>query len=162
MTEPLGRVVAIFTAPDKGVPMEKQASVFASAGKGLEGDRYARKLGSFSLIRTEVVRHVTLISDEGFDASTDWLRLKGMPTFDRFETRRNIYTYGVDVNDLVGKEFLVGEVRMRGVELADPCNRPSALARKKGFREAFGGRAGIRAAVLTDGDIEFGSEIRLA
>lgn len=162
MTEPLGRVVAIFTAPDKGVPMKKQTSVFASAGKGLEGDRYARKLGSFSFIRTEVVRHMTLISDEGFEASNDWLRLKGMPTFDRFETRRNIYTYGVDVNDLVGKEFFVGEVRMCGVELANPCNRPSQLAGKKGFKEAFAGRGGLRTEVLSDGEIEFGSEISLA
>jgi len=157
----VGRVISIFTCPDKGNPMERQESVFATAGAGLEGDRYARKRGAYSLVRTEVPRHVTLISDEAFAEANDWLRDKGMTTFDRAETRRNIYTYGVDLNALVGREFLVGEVRMRGVELADPCHRPSALSGKKGFKEAFAGRGGLRAEILSDGDIEVGTEISL-
>ena len=37
------------------------------------------------------------------------------------DTRRNIITQGIRLNDLVGKEFSIGNVRFKGVELCEPC-----------------------------------------
>ena len=76
------------------------------------------------------------------------------------ETRRNIVTEGVDVNSLLGREFQVGTVRMRGAEPTRPCHRPSALVQKTGFAEAFAIRGGVRAEVLSDGTIYVGDLLR--
>ncbi|MEH6467949.1 MAG: MOSC domain-containing protein, partial [Porticoccus sp.] len=79
-------------------------------------------------------------------------------------TRRNILTRGVRLNELVGKEFKIGGVVLRGVELCEPCrslgaalessNLPSKLVIEK-----FLHRGGLRVDVLASGVIEIGQEV---
>jgi len=153
-------VVGICVAPAAGMPMETRESAEARAGAGLVGDRYSEGKGAFSKVEPGKKRHVTLISLEETTMGNVWLQSKDMKPFLLVETRRNIVTCGIDLHALVGKEFSVGPVRMRGVELADPCHRPSALAKKPGFRYAFTkGGAGIRAEILNDGVIKLEDEI---
>lgn len=144
-----GTVLAIYVAKEKGGPMERQRKARAMAGKGLEGDRYGAGEGSWSKDR-RVARDVTFISREAIDESNAMLD----EPFSWEETRRNIVTTGVDLNALVGKEFRVGTVRMRGVEFADPCGRPTRLANKPDFKDAFENRGGLRATILNDGEID--------
>jgi len=54
---------------------------------------------------------------------------------------------------LLGKEFRIGAVRLRGSEPARPCRIPSAVAGKPGFAEAYRDRGGVRAEILSDGNI---------
>lgn len=49
---------AIFVALRVGIPMEERAEVCASAGAGLEGDRYATGDGAWSKARS-AIRHVS-------------------------------------------------------------------------------------------------------
>ncbi|PZS09409.1 MAG: MOSC domain-containing protein, partial [Chloroflexi bacterium] len=35
--------------------------------------------------------------------------------------RRNLVTRGIDLNGLVGREFMIGAVRCRGMRLCEPC-----------------------------------------
>jgi MOSC domain-containing protein YiiM len=156
MTELQPRVTAIFISPDKGIPMQSQERINAIAGIGLEGDRYARGTGAYSKSKREVIRHVSLVSQEAIDAANT----ANGTTFTAAETRRNILTEGIDLNELVGQEFSVGGVRMKGVGLCDPCARPSALSGKPGFEPAFRQRGGLRAEILTDGDIILGDTIQ--
>lgn len=149
MAEGQPRVTAIFISPDKGIPMQAQTKVHAIAGKGLEGNRYARGTGAYSRSKREVIRHISLVSQEAIDAAN----AENGTTFTPAETRRNIVTQGIDLNGLVNQEFSVGGVRMRGVELCDPCARPSALSHKSGFEPAFRQRGGLRAEILSNGDI---------
>ena len=72
------------------------------------------------------------------------------------ETRRNIVVAYFPLNRLVGKEFIIGEALMRGIELCDPCQRPSKLSGKDGFEEAFAGFGGLRAEVIIGGTIKVG------
>jgi MOSC domain-containing protein YiiM len=75
--------------------------------------------------------------------------------------RRNIVTDGVSLNDLVGKEFYVGEVRIRGIRLCEPC---SYLA-KISFPEILKGlvhKGGLRAQILSEGLIRVGDTIHVA
>lgn len=150
-----GKVLALYVSPEKGRAMEVRTSVYALAGIGLEGDRYALGQGAFSDAKRATVRHVSLISQEAIDEANAMLERP----FDRSETRRNIVTQGADLNALVGKEFLVGPVRMRGIELCDPCQRPSKLAGKEGFEKAFPMRGGLRAEILSSGPIAVGDGI---
>ncbi len=145
-------VIAIFICPDKGEPMQEFDSVRAIAGRGLEGDRYAEGKGAYSKSKRVTTRHASLIAIEAIDAANYENGTDFLPS----DTRRNIVTSGIDLNSLVGQEFTVGEVSMKGVELCDPCARPSALSGKKGFEPAFQNRGGLRAEVLTDGLIRKG------
>jgi MOSC domain-containing protein YiiM len=61
-----------------------------------------------------------------------------------------------ELNDYVGKNFLLGNIQCKGVELCAPCQRPAELLSKSDFMNAFEGRGGLRAEVLTSGNIKIG------
>lgn len=148
MTE--ARVVEIYTAADKGLPMQRVNQAYAMGGKGLQGDRYAEGRGAFSK-NSRVKRHVTLIRSEDIEIANAGLEVRYTPA----ETRRNIVTEDIYLNWLVDKEFSIGRVVMRGVELCTPCKRPEKLSGKPGFEEAFEysgvNFGGLRAEILTSG-----------
>jgi MOSC domain-containing protein YiiM len=77
------------------------------------------------------------------------------------ETRRNITTFGVDLNGLVGRRFFVGNVLCVGTRLCNPCQYLADLLHKAVVRPLVG-RAGLRADVLTEGRIHVGDPIRVA
>lgn len=152
----MASVVAIFTCRTKGLPMQESVSVKALEGLGLDNDRYA--LGTGAYPRTDSrPRDVSLISLEAIREAN---RVSGT-SFTMAETRRNIITTDIDLNQLVGKEFWVGDVKMYGVEPCDPCPRPGKLAGKGGtaFKTAFTQRGGLRAKILTNGIITVGDPI---
>lgn len=140
--------VQIFIASEAGEPMCEVTEAKALKNLGLEGDRYAGDKGAWSKSGRSVKRQVSLIEQEAID------RAGGK--FLASETRRNIVVSGFPLNRLVGKEFIVGESLMRGVELCDPCQRPSKLCGKDGFPELFDGSGGLRAEILIGGTIKVG------
>ena len=155
----MSKVVALYTCASASQPMEVCVQVRALAGSGLVGDRYATNQGTLSRSARQAVRQVTLIAREAIEEANGDLTKRGLAPFGVHETRRNIVTEGVDVNSLLGREFQVGNVRMRGAEPTRPCHRPSALVQKTGFAEAFANRGGLRAEVLSDGIINVGDLI---
>ena len=155
----MSKVVGLYTCADAGDALVAQTEVHAFKGSGIVGDRYATNQGFFSRPGQDKIRHVTLIACEAIEEANVELAKQGMPAFGPHETRLNIVTAGVDVNALLGREFSIGKVRMRGTEMTNPCNRTSALAKKTGFREAFASRGGVRAEILSDGVISIGDPI---
>lgn len=149
-----GRIVAIYVSPAEGKPMEERGEVRALAGTGLEGDRYAALVGKFSRAAEHRKQAVTLIEREAVEAARDEYGVE----LDEVETRRNLVTEGVPVNHLVGREFTVGGVRMRGDELAEPCTYLESLTRD-GVRQALIHRGGLRAEILDDGPIRVGDAV---
>src|SRR5271166_6996975 len=104
-----GTVESIYIAPTaEGVP-QSVAQATAIPGTGLEGDRYALKRGTF--YKPEPDRELTLIEAEAIEA----LRRDYDIELSAGDARRNIVTRGVALNHLVGKEFTVGSVRIRGL-----------------------------------------------
>jgi MOSC domain-containing protein YiiM len=74
------------------------------------------------------------------------------------EARRNVVTDGVPLNHLVGHEFQIGEVRVRGIRLCEPCGHLQALTGRpviKGLRH----RGGLRAQILNQGVIRVGDVV---
>jgi len=150
-----GRLVAIYVAAAARVPMAACDRIAAVAGVGLEGDRYATATGTYSGVGTGA-RDVTLIEREAVDA----VRVDDGGIDVREDlTRRNLVTEGVALNHLVGRTFRVGEVRMRGLRLAEPCAYLEQLTALPGLREAFVHRGGLRAEILDDGELRVGDEI---
>src|SRR3989338_11211477 len=142
-----GNVAHIFISSNEGEPMQELQTVKAVEQLGLEGDRYAGERGAWSKSKRKVIRQVSLIEQEAIDRAGASLEIPFLSK----ETRRNIVVSDFPLNDLIGKEFSVGNVRMRGVELCDPCKRPSKLVGKHGFEESFAGYGGLRAEILTTG-----------
>jgi MOSC domain-containing protein YiiM len=155
----MGGVVGLYVSPGIGERMQPRAAVQALAGRGLEGDRYAMGLGSYSRVARHAVRHVSLIARESIAAANKELVERGLMPFEPDETRRNIIVEGADVYALLGQEFRIGAVRLRGIEPTRPCQIPSVAANKTGFREAYHGRGGVRAEVLSDGSISIGDAL---
>jgi len=151
-----GTVVSIHTTPAAGEPMETLPEVRALAGRGLEGDRYSTGAGYYSPHPSEGGREVTLIETETLEAlSAAGIKLSAA------ESRRNIATSGVPLNHLVGRDFQVGAVRMRGTRLCEPCRRLEGLI-QAGVMAALIHRGGLRARILDDGVIRVGDTITLA
>ena len=134
--------------------LESVPEVRAVPGKGLEGDRYFRGEGSFSK-NPGGGRQVTLVAQR--DARSARARARHQAAR-RAETRRNLLTSGVPLNDLVGKEFQVGAVRMKGVRLAEPCNHLERLT-QPGVLKGLVHRAGLRADILDEGVLRVGDAI---
>lgn len=151
----MGNVVKIFVCEDMGLPMVNLESVLAIKGVGLEGDRYSTGKGAYSKSRRITIRQVSLIAEESIHEANVGLSDPFLPE----ETRRNILTRGVNLNDLVGKKFKVGVVEMFGIEHCTPCQRPSVLSKKKGFEKAFTSRGGLRAEILSGGIINVGDHV---
>jgi MOSC domain-containing protein YiiM len=151
-----GRLVSIYVAPVGGAPMEARDHVATTAGAGLHDDRYAAGTGTYSGTGTGA-RDVTLIEREVVDA----VRVHEGVDVHEDETRRNLVTEGVALNDLVDRTFTVGAVRMRGVRLAAPCTYLEQLTGRAGVRAALEGRGGLRAEILDDGELRVGDAITL-
>ena len=116
--------------------------------------------GSYSNLPRPAARHISLIAREAIEASNEELVRRELTPFEPGETRRNVVVEGVDVYALLHREFRIGAVRLSGSEPTLPCRIPSAVAGKTGFAEAYHGRGGIRAEVLSDGIISIGDFIQ--
>src|SRR3989442_2531718 len=147
-----GRLVAIYTTTTGGAPMDAHDERRVIAGAGLEGDRYATKLGEYSE-RGGPGREVTLIAREAIVAANE----RGV-TIAEHETRRNLVTEGVDLTNLIGKTFAVGEAVLVGVRACPPCAYLEDLTRP-GVKAGLEGGDSLRADVVRDGTLRVGDEI---
>ena len=144
----------ILIADSPASPMASPSEAHAVPGRGLEGDRYFAGSGTFSPRPQKPDFEITLIEQEKIEA---FARESGLP-FNAAHARRNIVTAGVDLNSLVGRDFRIGQVSIRGIRLCEPC---SHLA-KTSFPETLKGlahKAGLRAQILSDGYIRVGDPI---
>jgi MOSC domain-containing protein YiiM len=142
-------VEAIFVASEPGelpAPVER---IRAHAGRGLEGNRYFWEDGD-----APPGRGVTLIAAEAMDA----VALEGNISIEPAATRRNVLTRGIDVNELVGKRFRIGDVECEGVELCEPCTHLESMT-EPGVIKALAHRGGLNADILTDGEINVGDPV---
>ncbi|MGH7830187.1 MAG: MOSC domain-containing protein [Candidatus Binatia bacterium] len=128
----------------------------AVPGKGLEGDRYFSRTGTFSRDQNPS-NELTLIESEAMEA----LKRDYDIDLQAKDSRRNIATQGVPLNHLVGSEFQVGEVTLRGIRLCEPCSHLEQLGRK-GVMRGLIHRGGLRAEILTEGKIRVGDRIDAA
>jgi hypothetical protein len=143
-----GTVEEIWIAEVAGEPARRLRVVQALAGRGLVGDRHVNGTGTFpsglpgsalTIIEAEVC--------ESFE-----------PPLRPDEHRRNLITRGIELNALVGRDFMIGDVRCRGMRLCEPCKVADRYAARPILR-ALIHRGGLRADILQDGQIRVGDPI---
>jgi MOSC domain-containing protein YiiM len=150
-----GWVEVVAIADRAEAPMQQIATARAIPGRGLEGDRYASSVGTFTPRSGHGVGYdLTLIEAEVLDelTLTDGHRLGYA------EARRNIVTRGIDLNTLVGQRFRVGDVECIGRRLCEPCAHLERLTHSGVLRKLIH-RGGLRADILTAGNITVGAII---
>ena len=150
-----GTVAAIALAERATGEMRIFDQAKALANRGMDGDRYAAKAGTFTP-GSETARgyDLTLIEAEVLDSLT-------LPNGGRLgyaEARRNIVTRGIDLNALVGRRFRVGDAECLGQRLCEPCSHLERLTTKGTLRGLIH-RGGLRADVFRDGEIKTGDRI---
>lgn len=148
-----GRLLAIAIHPSKAAPMAPRDSVAVVAGSGIVDDYYSLGKHGSGVVRPD--QQVTLIEAEAIAAACHDYKLE----FDHLATRRNLLTEGAPLNHLVGKDFSVGEVILRGVELCEPCGHVEKLT-IPGIKQSLIHRGGLRAQVVRSGTLQVGDAIR--
>jgi len=147
-----GTVESIHIAARAVEPTRSVAEIRALPGKGLEGNRYATQQGTFSKPKPD--HELTLIEAEAMEAAARDYQMQLAPG----EARRNVVTRGVPLNHLVGKEFSIGDVRVRGIRLCEPCDHLQTVTGKSVIK-SFLHRGGLRAQILSEGIIRVGTTI---
>jgi MOSC domain-containing protein YiiM len=137
----MGVVEAITLVLDPSGATRAVESAAAEAGRGLDGDYHS----DLTLIAAEALEG--LREDTGIELSGE-------------QSRRNLLTRGIDLNGLVGRRFTVGAVEAVGVELAEPCTKLRRLSGEPGVLRGLVHRGGLRADVVSSGQIAVGDEVR--
>ena len=148
-----GSVVSLHIAPTGAAVMQTVSSVRAVAERGLKGDRYFTGVGTYSK-KPGSGRQVTLIESEAIESLKRECGVELSPG----QTRRNVVTRGVALNHLVDREFFLGEVRLRGMRLCEPCAHLERLSARGALRGLIH-RGGLRAEILTGGRVKIGDAI---
>ena len=152
----MAHLIEILIANSPSSPMESRDNVHAIPGRGLEGDRYFSGHGTFSPQPHKPDYEVTLIQREHIEA---FQTASALP-FTSKHARRNLVCEGVDLNSLVGKDFLVGGVRLRGIRLCEPCNYLAKLT-CPAVLQGLAHKGGLRAQILSEGILHTGDLIVL-
>lgn len=148
-----GTVIAIHVTDKAAAPMKAVPEARAEAGRGLEGDRYYTKVGTYSETPGSG-REVTLVESEAIEALEHEYGVKLAPG----DTRRNITTRGIALNHLVDHEFRVGEVTLRGTRLCEPCAHLQSMTHEK-VLEGLVHRGGLRCDIVSGGVIRNGDTV---
>ena len=144
----MGKILAIQIAPVPHQAMARLDQVEAIPGIGLAGNHHTRKP------KPGAGREVTLIESEALAAL---IREYGIE-ISHAESRRNLLTEGIALNHLVGREFMIGEVRAIGIELCEPCGHLARLTGKK-VKPGLVHRGGLRTEILLGGTIRVGDKV---
>ena len=147
----MGKVLKIGISKNIGSKIQIQSlnEVEAIAGKGLINDKHFKD-------GNEVRCQITLIEIENIN----YYNRISNTTIPAISFRRNIITEGIKLNELVGKEFIIGKVRVKAHDLCRPCKYLEESLKQKNIVKEFLRKGGLRCEILTDGKIFIGDIIK--
>jgi MOSC domain-containing protein YiiM len=139
-----GHIESIHVVAETSGAPEARERVTVVAGRGIEGDRKFDSNHDLTLVEAEALEGLT--EDTGIELGPG-------------ESRRQVMTRGVSLNDLVGKRFRVGELECVGEELCEPCNHLQSLT-EEGVLRGLVHRGGLCAEVVSGGEIAIGDSVK--
>lgn len=150
-----GTVEAIYITSSAGKPMQPLWEAEAIAGQGLAGDRYLEGTGYYSnRPLADGSREITLIEAEELEK----LERETGIHLDPSESRRNVLTRSISVNDLIGRQFRIGEITCEGIRICEPCTYLEKLTGKRVMRPLVH-KGGLRARIVFGGTVRVGDAI---
>lgn len=149
-----GIVEEIFVTTQGSAAMERVDRVETVKGGGISGDRYCEGTGFWTQYGD--VCQITFIEADDLDFIENELDIRVKSG----EHRRNVVVRGVDLEDLRGKRFRVGETVLQYDRSRPPCKHVQDLT-EPGMTRALKGRGGICARVVSAGGIQTGDAIEV-
>jgi MOSC domain-containing protein YiiM len=125
-------------------------SIDVLANQGVIGDRHFKEFN-------DPYNQLSLIESENID---DYNIKYGL-NIPYLDFRRNIVTKGIQLNDLVGKRLLVGNVELEGIDLCRPCRHLTEVLGHDNILKEFLRRGGLRCQVLSSSTINIGDKIKV-
>jgi MOSC domain-containing protein YiiM len=127
------------------------------AGKGIVGDRYHERALEFLAMGDQVPsNHISVISKEELAGFLE----RNNAEIDYADFRRNVLISGIDLRELIGRQFKLGSALCQGIEDCDPCAFLAATVHHSVLPE-MKEKAGLRAIILEDGDLKIGDTITM-
>ena len=137
--------VGHYGEPPGTSPLIEKDRIQCVAGKGLLGDRYFNH-------REDYKGQITFFSAEVFEQLRTHFEIREKPVD---ALRRNVIVSGVNLLSLIGSDFEIQGVKFRGTQHCAPCEWMD-LAFAPGTKEFLKQNAGLRAKILSDGEIHVG------
>ena len=131
-------------------PINEVNSINVLANQGIVGDRHFNEFN-------DPYNQLSLIESENID----YYNIKYGLNISYIDFRRNIVTKGIQLNDLVGKKILVGDVELEGIDLCRPCKHLSETLGQEKIIKEFLRRGGLRCKILTSSCIRVGDKISI-
>jgi len=145
----MAKVIEIAISDSPKGQMQSVNNVETIPGKGLVNDRHFKenndKRCQITLIEIENINFYNKISRTSLPA---------------INFRRNIITEGILLNELVGNEFFIGQVKVKAHDLCRPCKYLQESLNQENLVKVFLRRGGLRCEILTNGKIFVGDEIK--
>jgi len=144
---------AIIIGEQAKAPLHYVSSVTVVKGRGLKGDRYYLKQGTFNKPQlSQDVREISIVSYETLEICNKRLG----SSLDFLDLRRNLVIEDFDFEVLKGKIFRIGSAEFKIIRTAPPCRYLSRLLGEdmmSGLKYIGGYRARIiKSGILTAGD----------
>ena len=136
-------------------PLHYVDTIHAVQGKGLEGDRYFYKQGTFNKPQlSQDVREISILPYEALEECNR--RLNSSLNF--LDLRRNLIIKDFDASLLKNKVFTIGTTQFRIVRTCPPCRYLSRLLNED-MMTGLKYIGGHRAVIVKSGIITVGDEI---
>ena len=122
--------------------IEDRDEIECVEGRGIAGDRYFDHQEDYK-------GQITFFDYDVYEAVKEKFDL---PDLEASTFRRNTLLRGVDLNDLIGKRFTIGDVEFEGSEEAKPCYWMDKVC-APGVEEFLRGKGGLRARIRKSGTL---------
>jgi len=146
----MGEVVEIGITDVKGKQIQNVDKAEAVQGKGILNDRKFRE-------KNQKQCQITLIEIENINYFNSINKTNISPV----DFRRNIITKNIRLNGLIGKEFFVGNVKLKAHDLCRPCKYLQDKLKQNNLVKELLIKAGLRCEIMTSGKINVGDLIKL-
>ena len=146
----MSKIIGLGIAKNNNQKIEEVLKAEVVAGKGIIADRHFHENNS---VRSQI----TLIESENID----YYNNKFKTNYSYLDFRRNVITKGIELNNLVGKKLLIGNIKVEGHDLCRPCKHLEETLIGEDIIKEFLRRGGLRCEILTSGIINLQDKITI-
>ena len=124
-------------------------SIDVLANQGIVGDRHFKEFN-------DPYNQLSLIESENID----YYNIKYGLNIPYIDFRRNVVTRGIELNSLIGKKIIIGDVELEGIDLCRPCRHLTEVLNQDNILKEFLRRGGLRCQILSSSSIKIGDKIK--
>ena len=146
----MSEVLKLGIASKNNQSINEVNSINVLANKGIVGDRHFKEFN-------DPYNQLSLIESENID----YYNLKYGLDIPYINFRRNVITKGIQLNSLVGKKLLVGNVELEGIDLCRPCLHLTEVLDQDNILKEFLRKGGLRCQILSSSNIKIGDKIKI-